>query len=406
MDKSLTTKIISAILAVFLLITVISQFFVRSEHTVKTEVAMRYESEDNIDFTGVFVRDEHTVSYNVNGVLEYAHSDGSKLAKNSVIANVYSTASDVEICRKIDNLERRIETLQDAQGLAGTDNSQIEAFNKLIAEKHSELIKAIDDGDYASVGTIKYQLLNLQSKRDMAKGKTVDYTSVINSLNAQIKTLQGKISSEPQSIEAGEAGYFVSSVDGYETELSFDSADELTPEVIEEIVKNPVKSSGDSGTIGKMVESYKWKVAAVLNTAQSAAVTENTKIELAAGSSTVPITATVESVIKYGDDKNVVIFSGDELNSSLVASRTERFKLILDSYNGIRISASAIHFDEENIMGVFVRNGTRAEFKLIKKIYFGDGYVIVEDTSGSTGYLSLYDNIIVEGKDLYDGKIL
>lgn len=406
MDKSLTTKIISVILAAFLLITVISQFLVRSEHSVKTEVAMRYESQDNIEFTGVFVRDEHTVSYAVSGVIEYAHSDGSKLAKNSVIANVYSSASDVEICRKIENLERRIETLEDAQSLAGTDNSQIEAFNKLITEKHSELVKAIDDGDYQSVGNIKYQLLNLQSKRDMAKGKTVDYTSVINSLNSQINTLQGQISSEPQSIIAGETGYFVSSIDGYEAELKFDSADELTPEVIESIVKNPVKNSESGQVIGKMVESYKWKVAAVLNTAQSAAITENTKVELAAGSSTSPITATVESVEKYGEDKNVVIFSGDELNSSLAASRTERFKLMLDSYNGIRISASAIHFDDENNMGVFVKNGTRAEFKLIKKIYFGDGYVIAEDTSGSTGYLSLYDNIIVEGKDLYDGKIL
>lgn len=405
MDRSLTTKIIMAVLALFFILMLVFQFTARSEHYVKTEVAMRYDSLETIEFDGVFIRNEHLVNKQVNGVIRYEHPDGSKLGINSVIANVYSSASDVEICREIDNLNARIETLKDAQSLAGTDNSQIEAFNKLITEKHSELVKAVDSGDYSAASDIKYQLLNLHSKRDMAKGKTVDYSSVIASLEKKITSLQSRISTEPSAILSEETGYFVSSIDGYESELKFADAEKITPETIEKVIAVPSKAQSGGTVIGKMIEDYKWKIAAVLDDTSAAALTESSKVRLVAGSGPEQLTAYVEAVERYGG-KNVVVFSADELQSGLSSRRTERFKLLIDSYNGIRISAQAIHFDDENNIGVFIKSGVECKFRKIKKIYSGDGYVIAEDTTDSTGYLSLYDNIIVEGKDLYDGKIL
>lgn len=62
MDRTLTTKLITVVLAIFLLVTVVSQFFVGGEHSYRTEVALRYDSQDTIEFYGVFARNEHTVS--------------------------------------------------------------------------------------------------------------------------------------------------------------------------------------------------------------------------------------------------------------------------------------------------------------------------------------------------------
>jgi hypothetical protein len=45
-------------------------------------------------------------------------------------------------------------------------------------------------------------------------------------------------------------------------------------------------------------------------------------------------------------------------------------------------------------------------FKKIKQIISEEDYTLVVDTSDLDGYISLYDTIIVEGKDLYDGKII
>ena len=42
----------------------------------------------------------------------------------------------------------------------------------------------------------------------------------------------------------------------------------------------------------------------------------------------------------------------------------------------------------------------------IRQIISEEDYTLVEDTTDLDGYISLYDTVIVEGKDLYDGKII
>ena len=360
MDRTITTKLVTAVLAVFLLLTIAGQLFAGSEHSYKTEVALKYDSQDTIEFYGVFARNEHTVSRKINGTIQYEHEDGSKVGKNSVIANAYGSAVDISLTADINKLKTRIDTLTDAQSLVGTDNSQIEAFDKLITEKHSKLITAINSGDYTAVSQLKYEMLNLQSKRDMVKGKE---------------------------------------------KTAYDIIDSITPAEISETVKTPELTTASGDIIGKMIDDYKWKLAATFTEGQAAVLTENTKVRLILGTDQTEITAKVENVEKYDNDY-VAIFSADDLNSVIASSRVGRFKLLVDSYNGIRIASSAIHFDKENNIGVYVKKGSQAYFVQVDRIYSSEDYVIVRDTSGQSGYLSLYDDVIVEGKDLYDGKNL
>ena len=67
----------------------------------------------------------------------------------------------------------------------------------------------------------------------------------------------------------------------------------------------------------------------------------------------------------------------------------------------------ALHrFDDEGNAGVFVKVGVEITFKKIKVIVNEGDYAIVEDTTEDNGYLSLYDLVVTEGNDLYDGKII
>ena len=404
MDRSLTTTIVTFILGLFFIIMIASQIMVQG-HSYKTEIAMRYNSGETIEFDGVVIRDEHTVTQQVEGVIRYANENGSKLAINSVMAEVYKTEEDIEKRRQIDLIKLRIEQLEDAKTLTGTDNSQIESFTKLITEKHSRIVTAIDEGDYSEISSLKYELMNLQCKKSMAKGRTINYDDVIAALNSRVEDLEKSISSQPEIIYSPESGYFVNSVDGYEGEFSYADADNITPDKIKEVVASP-KKEADKDAIGKMISDYSWKVAAVIDDNASTSVEKGDKVNLVAGSDQSVIVAYVENIKSYGDDQNVIVLSSDDLNDKLSSIRTERFRLLIDSFNGIRISSSAIHFDDENNIGVFIKDGVRCSFRKIERIYTAEGYVVAADTTGKAGYLSMYDNIIVEGKDLSEGKIL
>ena len=50
MDRTLTTKLVTVVLAVFLLLTIAGQFFAGNDHSYKTEVALKYDSQDTIEF--------------------------------------------------------------------------------------------------------------------------------------------------------------------------------------------------------------------------------------------------------------------------------------------------------------------------------------------------------------------
>ena len=82
-------------------------------------------------------------------------------------------------------------------------------------------------------------------------------------------------------------------------------------------------------------------------------------------------------------------------------------KLLLEDYSGIMIPNSALRMsDEDGSIGVYVQDGIVASFRKVRQILSREEYTLVEDTSEEKGYLSLYDNIIVEGRDLHEGKII
>ena len=67
---------------------------------------------------------------------------------------------------------------------------------------------------------------------------------------------------------------------------------------------------------------------------------------------------------------------------------------------------------EKSTSGVYVRIGNEISFKQIEAIYSGEDYVISnvsvkdENIADDTEVLRVYDQIVTEGANLYDGKII
>lgn len=408
-STAVTIKIIYGLMIVFLIITIISQIVIRFYNPVKTEVAESYTTSSYIAFDGVYVRQEQLVRYDGTGVISYMHDNGEKLAKSSVIAKIYRNNSDLQIQQQIEQLTEQISILQDAESFVGADNSQLEAFSNQIYEKHSNAISFIENGDYAGAADLKSDYLNLFSKKQIVKGVEDSYANKITELNAQIESLQRRITSEPQNLTIqdtiGETGFFVSTADGYENILSYDSMTSLSEEQINEIIKNPTRNV-DSNVIGKVIDNYKWKLIGIINTEKIQSVFTGKSVTLMVGSAARMIKATIESIEKLDSGNSIVIFSCDNLSADFVSGRTAQFKLMQQNYSGIRISSSAVRFDENEQMGVYVKTGVEITFKYVDKIIDEGDYIIVRDTTDESGYLSMYDNVVVEGKDIYDGKIV
>jgi hypothetical protein len=116
------------------------------------------------------------------------------------------------------------------------------------------------------------------------------------------------------------------------------------------------------------------------------------------------------------------------MNDEMASFRRGEISVIIDEYSGISIPKSAVHdleitnIKEDNdgnvtteskvVTGVYVKLGNSVSFREIFPIYSGENVVIsevnkkLEPFSKDFGKLEVYDEIIVEGANLYDGKII
>lgn len=404
--ESRWTSIIIIVLALFVFVFFIGQVFFADGGKVNTETAYTYSMTEDVPFEGVFLRDETVVYSPGSGVLDYEHSDGSKVGKSSVIARRYRSEADIERRREIEKINEQIAVLTDAQKLAGTDNNQLENISSQINERHSMILESLIDGDYTSAQEQETSMLGVLSKREISRGDVSSYEPRIAELRSRLAELEAMLSGDVTDIYADGTGYFVSHVDGYESRLSMADSTSITADQIDDIISDPDLGKS-SGAVGKLIADYRWRVAAVIDSEQLFGCYEGSTVSLRVRSDPTPIEAEIVSITDSGrgDGTCVYVFECDTLTSSVVSGRTAQFKYIVNSYGGLRVSRSALRFNEDQERGVFVVVGGKLVFKKINVEYWGEDYLICTQEDDSD-YLKLYDRIVTEGKDLYEGKVV
>lgn len=398
------TRFIIVLLSLFVITIFIGQAFFTSGEKLSLETAYRYDLDVEIPFEGVYMRDETPIYDSGSGVLSYECENGSKVGKSTVIARRYKSESDVTYRREIEKIRSKIDILVSAEKLVGTDSSQMDAITAQINESHSALISGILNGDFDAADREKDSLLEAMCKREISLNESEGYEAHKQELNNEINRLSALLHGEAVDVEAGGAGYFVSEIDGYESEFGFSDVSVMTKEKIEEIIKTP-KKGNSRNAVGKLISDYRWRVAAVVNTEKLFGIYEGSTVTLRVGSSSQLLKAEVVSMKPCGENEAVYVFECDRLNSDVASGRTAMFKIVVNSYGGLRVPRKALRVNEDGEQGVYILRGQSLVFKLVNVVYWGEDYVICTQEAGDK-YLVMYDEIVTEGKDLYDGKVV
>lgn len=398
------TAAIIAVLSVFVILIAMGQACFTRGEKVSTETAYAYGFDEEVPFDGVYLRDEKSIYSSGTGVLSYECEDGSKVGKSTVVARRCRSDSDIAYRREAEALQRQFEVLTNAEQLIGTDSSQLAAISAQINESHSQIVSSIMDGNFLAAQEYQSSMLEALCKREITLKECSGYADKKASIQQRISELNLMISGEVQDITAGEAGYFISTVDGYENELSFDNAENITAERITEIIANPQKTT-DNSAVGKLISDYHWRVAAVIPNENLFGINAGSTVTMRVGSGLQMLDMSVVSVTPCGDGKSVYVFECDRLNSAVTSGRIARFKIVVNSYGGLRVPRKSLRYNENDERGVYIVRGQSVAFRKVDVVYWGTDYVIVKQNPDDE-YLKLYDRIVTDGKDLYDGKVI
>lgn len=411
--NSATSRILSILLLVCITASLLSIVIHLNDEEYKTETAIYAEADDSVSFKAVYIRNEEVVRYSGNGVVSYAVSDGGKLGKGSVIADIYADESQIDVKQKIDDINNQLNILKKIQNPGTIESAQPANLATLIDEKYRSIISDRESGNIEDISSKRDELAVLLSTYQLVTDAASDFTKRINDLNTQITQLKSTETVSLDSIVSDKSAYFVSYADGYEEQLTVDKLSSITPELIGSVKDSGPLNEGD--IVGKLIEGYEWYAAGVIDNREAKfAIDEDVTLKFQSTSDTVEGT-----VYDIRDTKlpgqSIVIVKCDEITYDLVQHRTEQVEMIKGEgeHEGIKVSRKAIRFkdieetviDEEtgekttktvNCKGVYVKLGEQINFKKLDVIFEGNNYVLSSMNAGSD-YVSLYDDIVVEG---------
>ncbi|MGN1303825.1 MAG: HlyD family efflux transporter periplasmic adaptor subunit [Oscillospiraceae bacterium] len=396
---TITGKVLVLILSIFMLVTVFHQFVQVFEDEYKTETATVYSSAEKVTFNGVYVRNETVVSGGKSGVLSYPSPDGSKVAKDSVVAYVYKSDDDIYINQQIENLRSEVEILKKEQNPGTTVVAQPEFISSLIEEKYRTITTLAARNDLTSLRSESDNFQMLMGIYQIVIGEETDYNNRIEQLEKQIKLLEAKQNNPIDIITVPNSGYFISYVDGYEDILSTDKLSSITADEIKKVIENDGYNAAkvSKRAVGKIVDDYEWNLVGIVDP-KDASFNPGKEVKVKLSSTPDLLTAKIIDVIETDDpNESVIVLSCEKLNFNLVQYRTERVEIILDDFNGIKVPREAIRFNKNNEKGVYVLLGQRIAFKKVDVIYECDDYLLSAITS-DTGYISVYEDIILNGE--------
>jgi len=390
------------------------------------ETALPAVISDTVEADGVLLFDESYVAG--SGNLGYLAADGERVSAGTAVAEVYSNASQASLRLQLNQLNDQIDLLQKSQN---TSALQLDTLLKERSSALYDLLDTLDDSDYEAVDDDANAYLLAQNKLWIATGDSANFTDQVTALTQQAQSVQAQLGN-PTQITAPQTGYFVRA----------SSSGRLNAGADDILAQDPVqlKAYLDSnptlpldGCAGKIVSGFTWRYVGVCSAEQGQKLLGQNGKPLSSsvqirfpGQTDRSFKATV-SEVTIDEEQGLARFvlTCNVINGDVLCLNHAAARISVGESTGLRIPASAVHYLKEDgteaetqgenyIPGVYVKYGNIARFCKIDPVdndhpLVTDGdYILVlpKGTDGSVSQVRLYDEIIVSGQNLYDGKLL
>lgn len=393
------------VVILFFAVYIFLQTYLVNANSIDTVKAMEGYINDSVIVQGIICREETVLTQNSGGVVDYLVSDGERVSKGALVAQVYPNYTDIEKLIVLRNLETNYENILTANGYIDGNTLDISNTRKQLTGQLAQLSQMYSTQTFDFYEENLAQLVLNTNRISVATGKTDNFRSAKSSLMEQINSVKSQIRQPISDLYTPYTGYFIKTIDGLESQATTDrflsSSYEWGQNVIDSYSENTVSPT----QYGKIITDYKWNFCTYVgsHTAQKLTKGKNVSISLHIGENYFT-KAAIKDVVDLGD-KSLIVIESTIMDETSASQRISDCEILFKQYSGIKIPKSAIHFVGDE-MGVYVNFSNIVYFKKITPVYEDENYVIVPKKTSEDNQVKLYDSIIVKGRNLYDGKYL
>ncbi|WP_296047148.1 HlyD family efflux transporter periplasmic adaptor subunit [uncultured Gemmiger sp.] len=398
-----------SIRALFMLLIVVFgiylavQFFIIFHRGYKTETAIAYTMADSVSLQGVVSFD--TVRVDGSGDLGYLVSDGERVTNGTVLAECYTDGSQGLLRERLDRLGRTIDLLSKSQNSSGSDLSLLTSQTR---QALYNLLDKLDTAQYSGITDAEDAFLLAQNRLQVNTGQTEGFTQTIQALQTEYDGIKAQLDTL-QTITATTNGYF-SSVSASPT-ITTDAAqlDAATPAELNDMLQNGFAAADTANCAGQIATGFSWKFYAICDLATADRLDGVSSVKISVpGKQNTPLVATVQELTRDEDAGLAkLVLSCQTVNAEILSFGVETAQIDLKTYEGIRVDKAALHIVGGQ-RGVYVKYGNLQRFLKITTLYEDENYILIPDNGklGTDNEVRLYDEIIVQGTNLQDGKLL
>ena len=378
------------------------QFIIIFHRGYKTETAIAYTMADSISLQGVVSFD--TVRVDGSGDLGYLVSDGERVTNGTVLAECYTDDSQGLLRERLDRLGRTIDLLSKSQNSSGSDLSLLTSQTR---QALYNLLDKLDTAQYSGITDAEDAFLLAQNRMQVNTDQTEGFTQTIQVLQTEYDGIKAQLDTL-QTVTATTNGYFSRTEASPAIRTDCRALADADPATLQKMLADGFPAA-DTNRAGQIATGFSWKFYAVcdLDTAARFDGLSTVKISVP-GKQNTPLSATVEEVTEDKDNGIAkIVLQCQTISAEVLGLGCETVQVDLKTYEGIRIDKEALHIVNGQ-RGVYVKYGNLQRFLKITTLYENDSYILVPEDGklGSANEVRLYDEIIVQGTNLEDGKLL
>lgn len=395
-------KVVFGVLGISLALMLVLQQVVPTAKRTKTETAVYYEVGDGISTSGFVVRSEQLVS-SPSSLFVLSRNEGEWVGTGQALATTYRDTASQARQAEIDSLSRELDRLQYAYDYCNT-NSDGATLDKGIQSQITALSVSLAKHDVPSFGTNADNLKTYILRRYTGADDSAALWDKITALKQRLDSLTVSSGHSASELGAPTGGYFSSSMDGYEEQLTPEMLDGCTLRDFERI--SELTPSVPSGALCRLITSNTWYYLTVAETSAMEGYTVGRHLNVRFS---YDIDEALSMEISYlGPDeggKCILVLKCNIYVSSTTTQRQQSAQIIFKSYAGLRVPKDALYFNDGK-PGVYVLEGARAEWKSVELIRDnGDTYLVKLDKS-DTDNLWPGDEIIITDDEIKQGKVV
>lgn len=386
----------------------------RSEIT--TTVIHSSTVEDSVEGTGLVIRQEEPVE-GTGELMEVLPAEGETVAKGENLALIYESEKALEQQEELDQKEAELEALQYVLSHSSESSDTVELGRSIIAAMES-LRSQVAQENLTQVDEQMRKLETMIYRQDYTYSGSEAVTQEMNRLTQEIKELKKSHDSAVSKQKAQAAGTFSTIVDGYESVLTPEVLDGLTPSKLEDLKKR--QQEVEAGRyLGKIITGKVWYFAAVMDQADTERMYKGLEVTVRFDDVAGDQTMAVNSISEAEEGKVVVVFASNRHLNETSLLRSQNVSVIYASYTGFRVPKEALRMEGDQyyvyrINGVQVRKA-QVEILAETEDYFvvwqgdsvdEDGNAVDQSELEKAKQIRDGDTIVIRGTGLYDGKVI